>query len=82
MTGANSGIGLATTRKCVGLGAERVIIAVRTMSTGEEAEASIQESHPSRLPKSASGTWICSLLNQYSLLENEQPTYPDSTLQS
>ena len=47
VTGANTGLGLAAARQCVGLGAERVILAVRTMSNGEAAKASIQKSHPS-----------------------------------
>ena len=51
ITGGNTGLGLATARKCVGLGAERVILAVRSMAKGDTAKTSIQQSHPSSLTK-------------------------------
>ena len=51
ITGGNTGLGLATARKCVGLGAERVILAVRSMAKGDTAKTSIQQSYPSSLTK-------------------------------
>ena len=47
ITGGNTGLGLATARKCVGLGAARVILAVRSQARGVTAKSSIQQSHPS-----------------------------------
>lgn len=47
ITGANTGLGLATARECVGRGAAKVILAVRDRAKGDAAKASIQKSHPS-----------------------------------
>lgn len=47
ITGANTGLGLATARECVGRGAEKVILAVRDQAKGDAAKASIQKSYPS-----------------------------------
>lgn len=46
ITGANSGIGLEAARQCVRLNAATVILAVRTVSKGEEAKADILKSNP------------------------------------
>jgi len=51
ITGSNTGLGLATARKCVGLGAEWVILAVHSMVKGDTTKISIQQSHPSSLTK-------------------------------
>lgn len=47
ITGSNSGIGLEAARQCSKLEAELVILAVRTVSKGEDAKASILKSNPS-----------------------------------
>ncbi|KAE9963415.1 hypothetical protein BLS_009319 [Venturia inaequalis] len=44
VTGANTGLGLETARHYTRLGAEKVIIACRTVSKGETAKKSIEES--------------------------------------
>lgn len=44
VTGANTGLGLETARHFVRLGAEKVILAVRTLSKGEEAAKAIEQS--------------------------------------
>jgi retinol dehydrogenase 12 len=67
ITGANTGIGLETARQCVGLGADRVILAVRTLSTGEAAKASIQKSFPSSTTKI--DVWNLDLQSFESVLE-------------
>jgi retinol dehydrogenase 12 len=46
ITGANSGIGLETARQCVRLNAKTVILAVRTLSKGNEAKSDILNSNP------------------------------------
>ncbi|KAH8800389.1 putative 3-oxoacyl-reductase [Xylogone sp. PMI_703] len=46
ITGANSGIGLEAARQCVHYNASRLILAVRTLSKGEEAKANILSSNP------------------------------------
>lgn len=46
ITGTNSGIGLEAARQCVCHNASRLIIAVRTLSKGEEAKATILGSNP------------------------------------
>lgn len=51
ITGSNTGLGLATARKCVELGATRVILAVRSIAKGDMAKTSIQQSHPLSLTK-------------------------------
>jgi NADPH:quinone reductase-like Zn-dependent oxidoreductase len=38
ITGANSGVGLETARKCVQFGAERIIFGVRNLAKGEAAK--------------------------------------------
>jgi NAD(P)-dependent dehydrogenase (short-subunit alcohol dehydrogenase family) len=44
VTGANTGLGLETARHFTRLGAEKVIIACRTISKGEAAKKSIEAS--------------------------------------
>lgn len=44
VTGANIGLGLETARHLVGIGAERVIMAVRNLETGEGAKKDIEAS--------------------------------------
>jgi NAD(P)-dependent dehydrogenase (short-subunit alcohol dehydrogenase family) len=51
ITGVNTGVGLATARKCVEMNSATVILAVRTILNGEAAKASIKESHPSSTTK-------------------------------
>ena len=46
VTGSNVGIGLEATRQLMGFKATRVIMAVRTMSKGEGAKASLLKSNP------------------------------------
>ena len=46
ISGANSGIGLEAARQCVKLEAKLLVLAVRTISKGEEAKESILRSHP------------------------------------
>lgn len=52
VTGANSGLGLEAARHFVRLNANRVILAVRTVSKGKDAAANISlstDTHPSRI---------------------------------
>ncbi|PTB38235.1 hypothetical protein M441DRAFT_82419 [Trichoderma asperellum CBS 433.97] len=44
VTGANIGLGLEAARHLVGIGAEKVIMAVRNLDAGEEAKKDIEES--------------------------------------
>lgn len=44
ITGSNTGLGLEAARHCVRLGASRVILAVRSLSRGENAKESIEKS--------------------------------------
>ncbi|KAK0617121.1 hypothetical protein B0T14DRAFT_538750 [Immersiella caudata] len=44
VTGANTGLGLETARHLIALGASQVVLAVRNLSAGETAKASILES--------------------------------------
>lgn len=44
VTGANIGLGLEAARHLVGIGAEKVILAVRNLEAGEEAKKDIEES--------------------------------------
>ncbi|KAL6890805.1 hypothetical protein GGI43DRAFT_425299 [Trichoderma evansii] len=44
VTGSNIGLGLEAARHLVGIGAEKVIIAVRNLEAGEEAKKDIEES--------------------------------------
>ncbi len=55
ITGANSGVGLEAARQCVQLNADRVILAVRTLSKGNEAKADIMHSNP--LSKTSVDVW-------------------------
>ena len=47
VTGANVGIGLEATRQMMGFKVARVIMAVRTLSKGEEAKVDLLKSYPS-----------------------------------
>lgn len=46
ITGSNSGIGLSAASQCVSLNAATILLAVRSLSKGEEAKASILQSNP------------------------------------
>lgn len=72
ITGANSGIGLEAARQCVRLNASRLILAVRTLSKGDEAKKDILRASP--LSKTTVDIWQLDMESFESVLAFGQRT--------
>jgi retinol dehydrogenase-12 len=61
ITGANTGLGFEAAKHCVRLGAEKVILAVRNVSKGAQAQLAIENAYPTR--KGVLDVWPLDLLS-------------------
>jgi retinol dehydrogenase-12 len=68
VTGANGGLGLETARHPVALGAQKVILAVRSLDKGKAAKASIVESTDRADAASVIEVWQLDLSNYDSVI--------------